>query len=68
MAVEQQFDGEFETHYRNSPGLVNNFDMGGTGNATMNLENVNSSGPQYSSSVEAIDRFNDCGFTLTQLT
>ncbi|KAM3201010.1 hypothetical protein P3L10_033373 [Capsicum annuum] len=68
MAMEQQFDGGFETHYQNSPGLVNNFYMGGPSNATMNLKIFNSSGPQYSSSVEAIDRFNDCGFMLTQLT
>ncbi|KAM3219867.1 hypothetical protein P3L10_024398 [Capsicum annuum] len=68
MAMEQQFDGGFETHYQNSPELVNNFDMGGPSSATMNLKNFNSSGPQYPSSVEAINRFNDCGFTLTQLT
>ncbi|KAM3237131.1 hypothetical protein P3L10_012160 [Capsicum annuum] len=68
MAMEQQFDGGFETHYQNSPGLVNNFNMGGPSNATVNLQNFNSSGPQYPSSVEAIDRFNDCGFMLTQLT
>ncbi|KAF3671916.1 putative receptor-like protein 12-like [Capsicum annuum] len=59
MAMEQQFDGWFETHYQNSPGLVNNFDTGGPSNGTMNLKNFNSSGPQYPSSVEAIDSNND---------
>lgn len=56
MAMEQQFDGGHETHYQNSPALVNNFDMGGPSNATMNLKNFNSSGPQYPSSIEVIDR------------
>ncbi|KAF3627433.1 hypothetical protein FXO38_28768 [Capsicum annuum] len=68
MAMEQQFDGGFETHYQNSFEIMNNFDMGGSSNTSMTLENFNSSDPQYPSSMEAIDRFNDCGFTLTQLT
>ncbi|KAF3668588.1 hypothetical protein FXO37_09467 [Capsicum annuum] len=67
MAIEQQFDGEFETNYQNSPELVNNFDMKGPNNASMNLKSSNSSGPQYPSSVETIERFNDCEGVLTQL-
>ncbi|KAM3263586.1 hypothetical protein P3L10_000580 [Capsicum annuum] len=68
MTMKQQFDDGFETHDQNSPRLVNYFDMGGPSNAFMNLKFFNSSGPQYPSFVEAIDRFNDYGFTLTQLT
>ncbi|KAM3231632.1 hypothetical protein P3L10_016991 [Capsicum annuum] len=68
MKIEQQFDGGFETHYRNSSGLMNNFDMGGPSNTIINLKIFNSSGQQYLSSPETIDRFNECGFTLTQLT
>ncbi|KAM3247016.1 hypothetical protein P3L10_008783 [Capsicum annuum] len=62
MAMEQQFDGRFETYYQNSLELVNNFDMGGPNNAFMSLKFFNSSGPQYPSLVEAIDRY--CEFTL----
>ncbi|KAM3220114.1 hypothetical protein P3L10_024645 [Capsicum annuum] len=42
--------------------------MRGHNNAFMNLKKFNSRGPQYPSSTETIDRFHDCGSTLTQLT
>ncbi|KAM3340364.1 hypothetical protein P3S68_030234 [Capsicum galapagoense] len=66
--LNTQCGGWVDMQYDNSDGNVHNFDIGGSSNAHMHIENLNSNHQQHSFPLESIDECNGFEGTLTRFT